>query len=54
MKGAVHSLSEDKQVAQLVLWPAGGAEDAPKLIRIRLELGLLGDHPQPESETMLP
>lgn len=54
MKGAICNLSEDKQVTQLVLWSESGAEDALKLVRIRLELGLLGDHPQPESESMIP
>ncbi|KAF9984662.1 hypothetical protein BGZ75_003758 [Mortierella antarctica] len=55
MKGAIGNLSEDKQATQLVLWPENsGAEDALKLVRIRSELGLLGDHPEPESESMIP
>ena len=51
MKGAICNLSQDKQATQLVLWPESGAEDALKLDRIRLELGLLGEHRQPESES---
>ncbi|KAF9964303.1 hypothetical protein BGZ70_006656 [Mortierella alpina] len=49
MKGAIYNLSEDKQTTQLVLWLGSEAENTLKLDRIRLELGLLGEHPQPKS-----
>ncbi|KAG0214039.1 hypothetical protein BGX28_002905 [Mortierella sp. GBA30] len=48
IKGTICGISEDTQRTQLVLSLDSGTEDMQRLVRIRMELGLLGEHPQPE------